>query len=47
MIDPLHDAFRAKIFDAIKGLLAEKGLKADLIDWRMLLPTYFNLFIGD
>ena len=39
MIDPLHDAFRANIFDAIKGRLVEKGLKAELIDWRILFPT--------
>jgi hypothetical protein len=39
IIDPLHDAFRANIVDAIKGLLADKGLKADLMDWRMLFPT--------
>ena len=39
IIDPLHDAFRANILDAIKGRLADKGLKADLVDWRMLFPT--------
>ncbi len=31
-IDPLDDAFGANILDAFKGILADKSLKADLVD---------------
>lgn len=32
MIDPLDKAFSAEILNAIKGMLTDKGLKADLVD---------------
>ena len=37
--DPLHDAFKSNIFNTVKGLLADKGLKAGLLDWRMHFTT--------
>ena len=36
MVDPLDDAFSANVLDAIKGMLADKGLIADFVNRRML-----------
>lgn len=47
MTDPLDDAFSANILDAIKGMLAEKGLKADLVDRRILMTTSSSLSATD
>ena len=47
MVDPLDDAFSANVLDAIKGMLADKGLIADIVDQRMLLTTPCSLSATD
>ena len=47
LIDPLDDAFSANILDAIKGMLADKGLIEGLVDRGMLLTASSSLSATD
>ena len=47
MIHSLNHAFSANILDAIKDMLADEGLKADLVNRRMLWTASSSLSATD